>query len=130
MASDPTAEQILAEITAMLVETVGDEFLLADEVTLATTFNEDLALESIEFVALAELLQQRYGAAVDLIAFLAEKNMEEILAMTVGDLVSHIAGTPAPAAAGTPAPTAAGTPAPAATGTLAPAAAVANAPAG
>jgi acyl carrier protein len=106
MASDPTAEQILAEITAMLVETVGDEFLLADEVTLATTFNEDLALESIEFVALAELLQQRYGSAVDLIAFLAEKDMEEILAMTVGDLVSHIAGTPAPAVAGTPAPSA------------------------
>ncbi|WP_251016927.1 phosphopantetheine-binding protein [Streptomyces sp. ISL-1] len=97
MAPDPTAEQILADITAMLVETVGDEFLLAEEVTLKTTFNEDLALESIEFVALAELLQQRYGAAVDLIAFLAEKDMEEILAMTVGDLVSHIAGTPAPA---------------------------------
>ncbi|HZX36779.1 MAG TPA: phosphopantetheine-binding protein [Streptomyces sp.] len=99
MASDPTAEQILADITAMLVETVGDEFLLAEEVTLETTFNEDLALESIEFVALAELLQQRYGAAVDLIAFLAEKDMEEILAMTVGDLVSHIAGTSASAAA-------------------------------
>ncbi|MCX4825268.1 acyl carrier protein [Streptomyces sp. NBC_01142] len=91
MPSDPTAARILAEVTAMLVETVGDEFLLVDEVTLKTTFNEDLALESIEFVALAELLQQRYGAAVDLIGFLAEKDMEEILAMTVGDLVSHIA---------------------------------------
>ncbi|WP_405804193.1 acyl carrier protein [Streptomyces sp. NBC_00210] len=99
MASDATAEQILAEITGMLVETVGDEFLLADEVTLATTFNEDLALESIEFVALAELLQKRYGSAVDLIALLAEKDMEEILAMTVGDLVAHIAAAPASAPA-------------------------------
>ncbi|MET7619199.1 phosphopantetheine-binding protein [Streptomyces sp. NPDC005408] len=104
MTPDPIAEQILAEITAMLVETVGDEFLLAEEVTLNTTFNEDLALESIEFVALAELLQKRYGAAVDLIAFLADKDMEEILAMTVGDLVSHIAGTPASAVARTSAP--------------------------
>lgn len=119
MASDPTAERILAEITAMLVETVGDEFLLADEVTLQTTFNEDLALESIEFVALAELLQQRYGAAVDLMAFLAEKDMEEILAMTVGDLVSHIAGTPATARTSTPVPATAPAPAPA---TAAPAA--------
>ncbi|WP_406301578.1 phosphopantetheine-binding protein [Streptomyces sp. NBC_00879] len=116
MTSDPIAEQILAEITAMLVETVGDEFLLAEEVTLDTTFNEDLALESIEFVALAELLQQRYGSAVDLIAFLAEKDMEEILAMTVGDLVSHIAGRPAPAGAGDPSPTVAGAPAPAPAG--------------
>jgi acyl carrier protein len=80
-------------------------------VTLATTFNEDLALESIEFVALAELLQQRYGSAVDLIAFLAEKDMEEILAMTVGDLVSHIAGTPAPAAVVATAPPVATAPA-------------------
>ncbi|MFI1393448.1 acyl carrier protein [Streptomyces sp. NPDC020681] len=100
MTSDPTAERILAEITTMLVQTVGDEFLLADEVTFATTFNEDLALESIEFVALAELLQQRYGTAVDLISFLAEKDMEEILAMTVGDLVAHISGTPVSAPAG------------------------------
>ncbi|MFJ3925959.1 acyl carrier protein [Streptomyces sp. NPDC090022] len=81
---------VLAEITGMLVEIVGDTFLIAEEVTMATTFNEDLALESIEFVALAELLHQRYGAEVDLMGFLAEKDMEEILAMSVGDLVEHI----------------------------------------
>ncbi|MCB5182409.1 acyl carrier protein [Streptomyces antimicrobicus] len=85
------ASAVLAEITAMLVEIVGDEYLLADEVTPATTFNEDLALESIEFVALAELLHQRYGDGVDLMGFLAEKDMEEVLAMSVGDLVEHIA---------------------------------------
>ncbi|MER6995559.1 phosphopantetheine-binding protein [Streptomyces sp. NPDC000410] len=84
------ASDILAEITGMLMEIVGDEFLLADEVTPKTTFNEDLALESIEFVALAERLHERYGAEVDLMGFLAEKDMEAILAMSVGDLVDHI----------------------------------------
>ncbi|MFD7324336.1 acyl carrier protein [Streptomyces sp. NPDC059875] len=84
------ASDILAEITGMLVRIVGDEFLLADEVTMKTTFNEDLALESIEFVALAELLHERYGSRVDLMGFLAEKDMEAILAMSVGELVDHI----------------------------------------
>ncbi|MFD3330643.1 acyl carrier protein [Streptomyces sp. NPDC058701] len=84
------AADILAEITGMLVEIVGDEYLLADEVTMKTTFNEDLALESIEFVALAELLHQRYGSRVDLMGFLAEKDMDAILAMSVGELVLHI----------------------------------------
>ncbi|MFD3807036.1 acyl carrier protein [Streptomyces sp. NPDC058611] len=84
------AADILAEITGMLVEIVGDEYLLADEVTMKTTFNEDLALESIEFVALAELLHQRYGSRVDLMGFLAEKDMDDILAMSVGELVTHI----------------------------------------
>ncbi|MFG2292792.1 acyl carrier protein [Streptomyces sp. NPDC048603] len=81
---------ILAEITGMLVEIVGDEFLLAEEVRMSTTFNDDLALESIEFVALAEQLHRRYGSEVDLMGFLAEKDMEAILAMSVGELVAHI----------------------------------------
>ncbi|MEU4353414.1 acyl carrier protein [Streptomyces virginiae] len=85
------APDILAEITGMLVEIVGDEYLLAEEVTMKTTFNEDLALESVEFVALAELLHHRYGADVDLMGFLAEKDMDAILAMSVGELVTHIA---------------------------------------
>ncbi|MEU3407125.1 acyl carrier protein [Streptomyces sp. NPDC006670] len=84
------ASDVLAEITGMLVEIVGDEYLLADEVTMKTTFNEDLALESVEFVALAEALHHRYGAEVDLMGFLAEKDMEAILAMSVGELVTHI----------------------------------------
>ncbi|RPF29847.1 acyl carrier protein [Streptomyces sp. Ag109_G2-6] len=84
------ASDVLAEITGMLVEIVGDEYLLADEVTMRTTFNEDLALESVEFVALAEALHHRYGAEVDLMGFLAEKDMEAILAMSVGELVTHI----------------------------------------
>lgn len=113
------ATDILAEITGMLVEIVGDEYLLAEEVTMKTTFNEDLALESIEFVALAELLHHRYGAEVDLMGFLAEKDMDAILAMSVGELVTHIgrithatlasaAAGPDSAAAGAP-----GTPIPA-----------------
>ncbi|MEU9485232.1 phosphopantetheine-binding protein [Streptomyces decoyicus] len=93
MAADPFPERtrtILAEITDMLVSVVGDELLVAGEITPATTFNDDLALESIEFVALAELLQQRYGSSVDLLGLLAEKDIDQILAMTVGELAVHI----------------------------------------
>ncbi|MCL7493748.1 MULTISPECIES: phosphopantetheine-binding protein [Streptomyces] len=93
MAADPFPERartILAEITDMLVRVVGDELLVVGEITPATTFNDDLALESIEFVALAELLQQRYGSSVDLLGLLAEKDIDQILAMTVGELAVHI----------------------------------------
>ncbi|MGP8297439.1 phosphopantetheine-binding protein [Streptomyces inhibens] len=93
MASDPAPARIrpiLEEITNMLVSVVGDELLVIGEITDTTTFNDDLALESIEFVALAELLQQRYGTAVDLLGFLAEKDIDQILAMTVGELAVHI----------------------------------------
>lgn len=94
MAAEPAPGRIraiLEEITGMLVQVAGDELLVVGEITPATTFNDDLALESIEFVALAELLQQRYGATVDLLGYLAEKDLDQILAMTVGELATHIA---------------------------------------
>lgn len=91
-AADPSrADAILAEVTAMLVAVVGDELLVAGEVERGSSFHDDLAIESIEFVALAERLEERYGDRVDFMAFLAELDMDEILAMTVGTLVDHIA---------------------------------------
>ena len=89
----------LAELTGMLVEVIGEDFLVDVEVTEETTFNEDLALESIEFVALAEKLQEQYGARVDFPAFLAGLEIEEIMALKVGQLVTYVTGcltSPAP----------------------------------
>lgn len=93
MAAEPLTARtrtIVDEITDMLVSVVGEELLIVGEIGPATTFNDDLALESIEFVALAELLQERYGASVDFLGFLAEKDIDQILAMSVGELAVHV----------------------------------------
>jgi acyl carrier protein len=91
MAADDILSEILAEIAGMLVDVVGEEILLVGELTHDTSFNDDLALESIEFVALAERLQNRYGERVDFMAFLAGMDIDEIMGMTLGDLASHLA---------------------------------------
>lgn len=80
----------VAGITECLVTVIGDEFLLDLEVTPEATFSRDIELESIEFVALAECLRQRYGGRVDFTSFLAGLTIDEILALTVGDLAGHI----------------------------------------
>lgn len=86
-----TDDQVLAELTEMIGEVIGeDELLVVDEITLETSFNDDLELESIEFVALAELLMERYGERVDFVAWIAEKELDAIIAMTVGELVAFI----------------------------------------
>ncbi|MEV7468277.1 phosphopantetheine-binding protein [Streptomyces kronopolitis] len=93
MAAEPLTARtrtIVDEITDMLVSVVGEELLIVGEIGPATTFNDDLALESIEFVALAELLQERYGSVVDFLGFLAEKDIDQILAMSVGELAVHV----------------------------------------
>ncbi|GAA2414395.1 hypothetical protein GCM10010191_25440 [Actinomadura vinacea] len=84
------ADGVLAEVVQMLVDVVGDDFLLEVEVGPETRLNDDLALESIEFVALAERLRRRYGDRADLAALVAGLDLDQIMALTVGDLVGHI----------------------------------------
>ncbi|MCW2914364.1 MAG: hypothetical protein JWN52_2432 [Actinomycetia bacterium] len=84
------SEDVLSEVVRTLIDVVGEDFLLDFEVTRDTTLNDDLALESIEFVALSEKLQRSYGERVDFPDFIAGMDLEQIMTMTVGDLVSHI----------------------------------------
>jgi acyl carrier protein len=84
-------DDILHTVEKLLVEVAGDELLLVGPITPATSFNADLELESIEFVALAEKLQQHYGASVDFVGWISKKELDQIIALTVGELVEFIA---------------------------------------
>jgi acyl carrier protein len=81
---------VFDEIVTIVGEVIGDDFLLEDEITPQTSFSDDLALESIEFVALSEKLQERYGQRVNLVEFIADKDIDQIMAITVGELVGYI----------------------------------------
>jgi acyl carrier protein len=90
---------ILAELRAMLIEVIGAEYALGFDIDMDTSFEGDLELESIEFVKLAAMLAERYGDRVDFVAFLAAKEVDEIIEMTVGEVVVHVANCLAPAGA-------------------------------
>ncbi len=77
-------------VKAIILEVAGEEALLGDPVTRTTSFNKDLELESIDFVTLAEKLQQYFGADVNFADWLSSMDIDEIIALTVGDLVDYI----------------------------------------
>jgi acyl carrier protein len=86
-----TVDKILAEVRAMLIEIIGAEYALSLDINMDTSFEADLELESMEFVRLAMMLTERYGDRVDFVVFLADKELEEIVGLTVGEVVVHIA---------------------------------------
>lgn len=94
-----TVEEILTEVRVMLIAIIGDEYALGLDIGMDTSFDADLELESIEFVKLATMLAQRYGDRVDFVAFLATKELDEIMNMTVGEVVTFIASCVALASA-------------------------------
>jgi acyl carrier protein len=86
----PDTSQLLDHLREDLAEVMGDDVLLAVEITPDTRFDDDLALESIEFVALGEILRERYGERVDFAAFIAGMELDEIMSLTVGVLLAYI----------------------------------------
>jgi acyl carrier protein len=85
-----TEESTLQSVSAMLQEVIGPEFDLEEPIDAETSFADDLELESIEFVALAEKMHARYGEEVDFVAWLSNKELDEIIALKVGDVVEYI----------------------------------------
>ncbi|MCM3804757.1 phosphopantetheine-binding protein [Streptomyces sp. DR7-3] len=84
------APAVLAEISGML-RTMLDEYGLDDiEITMETRFTEDLELESIDLVTLAGSLEARYGRQVNFAEFVADLELEEIIDLTVGQLVEYV----------------------------------------
>ena len=85
-----TPESVLADLERILVEVIGDDLLLDGPLTMDTSFDQDLQLESIEFVALSEKLLETYGEQVDFVSWLAEMELDDIIALTVGQLVDFV----------------------------------------
>lgn len=91
-----TDDQILAEVRALIIEIIGREYALGLDIGMDTSFETDLELESIEFVTLATRLGERYGERVDFVGFLAAKDLDEIIGLTVGDVVRHVSSCRTP----------------------------------
>ena len=81
---------ILSDITEMLRAILFD-YGTDVEITMETSFHEDLDMESIDLVALAGRLQARYGNNVNFAQFIAGLDLESIIELRVGQLVEFVA---------------------------------------
>lgn len=84
---------VLGEVSGMLEQVLGQDGLGEDaDITMATTFLNDLALESIDLVVLGGHLEARYGGRVNFAEFIVDLELDEIIGLTVGRLVDHVVG--------------------------------------
>jgi acyl carrier protein len=86
----PNPDKVLTTLAATLREVIGESWADDLDIQRETSFNGDLELESIEFVALAEKLQEQFGSRVDFAGWLADKELDQIIGLTVGEVVDFI----------------------------------------
>lgn len=93
-------QRVLAELTGLLLAVTGEDERWAAGITSASRLEGDLRIESVELTALGALLQDSYGDAVDLASFVAGLDIDQIIGLTVGDLVGYVAARQLTTAAG------------------------------
>lgn len=89
--TDAVDPAIVERIAAVIREAVAEDWIWEFEIGPDTSFNDDLELESIEFVTIASGLQEHFGAQVDLIGWLAARQFDELLGLRVGDIAGFVA---------------------------------------
>lgn len=70
--------------------TIQEEWVDSFEFEPSTRFNDDLEMESIEFLKVAASLQKHYGTRIDIQSWLSGKSIHELISLSVGDLQSYV----------------------------------------
>ena len=79
---------VMQALVEMLTDVLGDNEPL-EPIAAATSFKDDLGFDSIQFIALAELIQAKYED-VDFVTWLQGKPIEEIVGLKVGDVACFV----------------------------------------
>jgi acyl carrier protein len=83
-------DSVRVSVEQAIIDVVGEEFYEECEVGLDSTFAEDIELESIEVMEIAEKLIETYGEKVDFVAWFADMELEDLVEITVGSVVDFI----------------------------------------
>ena len=82
-------EQVRTTVEEAIVAVVGQWYYDECQVTLDSTFAEDIELESMEVMEIAERLIETYPT-VDFVSWFSAMELEQLVVITFGDVVSFI----------------------------------------
>ncbi|MFT7560929.1 MAG: acyl carrier protein [Flavobacteriales bacterium] len=88
--SEVEINETLEVVHGFLGEVIGEEFIDEYEIELESTLTGDLEMESIEIVELAQKVKAKYGETGDMSVWMAKLSLEQLVKLTVGDIVKFI----------------------------------------
>lgn len=83
-------DEVYDTVVKTIIEVVGEEFWEESDITLESSFAEDIELESTEVLEIGEKLIEIYEGKVDFIQWFAEMELEDLIDITLRDFVEFI----------------------------------------
>lgn len=81
---------VFEELRKMLTELIGEDEAEILGIERESKFTADLMMDSIQIIAFAERINERYGADVNFNAWLSKKPLKALMDLSVGDVSSFI----------------------------------------
>ena len=88
--TDPVYESVRTTVETAIRDVVGEWYYEECQIGLDSTFAEDIQLESMEVMEIAERLIETYEGKVDFVAWFAELELEQLIDLTVGTIIDFI----------------------------------------
>lgn len=82
--------ELFATIAGILRDVTGEDAAWVARIAPESALEGDLGLDSVEVAALDHRLRAEYGDGVDLMTHLGGLDIDALIAMTVGDLVTYV----------------------------------------
>lgn len=83
---------LVEEIADLLCAAVSEDPAWRAALAGHTRLDGDLFLDSIELAALAAALRERYGPRVDLVAYVADLELDALIELTLAQVAEYVAG--------------------------------------
>src|SRR5262245_39951530 len=91
--NDSLFESVRGTVEGTIVDVVGRWYYEECQAGLESTFAEDIELESMEVMEIAERLIETYDGKVDFITWFSDMDFEQLIVLTFGDVVDFIVGS-------------------------------------
>ena len=89
-AAPTTRPELFAEIAGIIRDVTGEDDEWTARIAPESALAGDLGLESGELVEVGARLRDRFGDRVDLLGFLGGLDIDELIDLTVADLVAYV----------------------------------------
>ena len=88
--TDPLYDTVRVTVETAIRDVVGEWYYEECQIGLDSTFAEDIQLESMEVMEVAERLIEEYEGRVDFVAWFADMELEDLIELSVGGVVDFI----------------------------------------
>ena len=82
--------EVFEQLKQFITEIIGKEIAEEIEISKESIFTKDLEMDSIEIVAFAEKVKNKYGKEYDFVNWLSGMQLEQILSLSINDVIEFM----------------------------------------